>query len=150
MRHGDGAEWVLQGTIVTDGTNAGNAIVRIDVGKGNVVEVLHGKMKHTDGSSRAVTVIKRDPSDNEVARFMSNSFANGEQNFPQEGTTGVETAPNDRIVSGDEDIEMKVASMSISSIFTFSISLWIWGGVPTVTLTSPTGATETTNTKQVV
>lgn len=143
-----GALWVLQGTIANAGT-AGSATVTISPGQGNELEVLYGKMQHDDASSRAVTVIARDDDDNEIARFFSNSFANSQQNLPQEGTTGVETAPTRRIVAGTMDIQMQVASLGANQTFTFSLCCRIRGGPPSVALTSAAGATETTNKNQV-
>lgn len=147
----DGALWVFQGTVLTDGSNSGTASLRVDPGVGNEFEVLYGHIRHSDASSRSVQVIVRDASDNEVAFLLNTSGTANVFGFPQSGSgAGIGSAGGSRyIVAGTMDLFLSVGSMSVSDTATFGVVCRIRGGVPTAALAGPTGSTDTINTDRV-
>ncbi len=145
----DGAIFVFEGTVLTDGSNAGTASLTITPGDGNEFEVLYGFIEHTDAASRFVLAAIRDDGARELARLISNSFANSIQMFPQDGAGGTEVGPARLIVAGIMDLRLEVQSMSVNDTATFVAVLRIRGGVPTTTLAGPTGSTDTKNTDKV-
>lgn len=146
----DGATWVLHGTIATDASTAGTVKAVISPGAGNDLEILYGFIEHTDASSRTCTVYIRDDGARTLSRLVQEAFASSRRMFPQQGTDAAEARGTLRLImSGLMDLLIQVASMSVSDTFTFAVVVRTRGGMPTATLSGPSGATLTTNTKKV-
>ena len=115
------------------------------------MEILYGYIFNGDTSARVSVVRIQDSAGSLNLGFLTDrniSVTAGEVlGFP---TSIAGTSYNDQpslpgraIVSGVSQLHAQVGSVAVSQDSVFTITARIRGGVPTVTLTSPAGATET-------
>lgn len=150
-KYWDGATWVYQADITNDGSNSGNHDYSLTQGEGDEMEVLYGNVLNGDVASRTVTLEVRDPSGEVLYRMELVSVGAGVYtNFPHGDAAPATAAQAKRLIlSGPMILFARVASVATSQDSAFGIVARIRGGVPTVTLASPTDAVEVVNTNRV-
>lgn len=149
----EGAVWVYHADIVNDGSNSGNHIYSIVPGGGNEMEILYGQLVNGDTSARVATIMIDDGA-NQITRFLALTLgAGGVHGFPISNVVtaaGAGSGPYVRlIVAGSMRLRANVDAIAVSENTGLAIACRIRGGIPTVTLTSPTDAVETVNMNQV-
>lgn len=143
-----GATWVYHATVTNDGATSGNHVYVVSPGVGQEMEVLYGRLFNGDGSARTAFANTRNAGGDVLTTYLATISlgVQGHYPFPQidESTTGGSSlGPTRKILSGTMDITFNVNSIAINQDTAFSIVARIRGGLPTVTITSPAGATET-------
>ncbi len=148
-----GATWIYQAAITNDGTNAGNHVYTVLAGEGNEFEILYGSLFNGDtvslnGSSFIDDGTNRGPY---VAGILSIG-AGAYMPIPslQESSSNTSVQNPRLLVSGPMRLVTVLEGVNTLDDSAFFMALRIYGGQPTVTLTSPTDATEVVNTDRVV
>lgn len=154
----DGALWVYIATITNNGANSGAHVYNMVPGAGNEVELLYGHILNGDTSARVCKVNMTDDEANALAALLDDlagiSLTGGVTNsFPMGGdvpaAAGSGAGPTRFMVAGTMALNIQAAAVGTSQDTRVAIVCRIRGGVPTVTLTSPTGATEAVVKNQV-
>lgn len=153
-RYWDGALWIYQADITNDGINSGNHIYELIPGDGNELQILYGAIFNGDGVARNAQLDILSGSGGEtIFEMMENPAiaASGYETFPKNSTVTESNAPTGGrvIIAGNMGFKAQLASVATSNDSAFSIGCRIRGGVPSVTLTSPTDAVEVVNISQV-
>ncbi len=149
------AVWHFRATIVNDGVNSGNHDYVFTAGAGNVMVLLGGQILNGDAAGRVATVQLRD-TDNAVIRRLIPAVtiaAAGRREFPTSEASADNASASDGsplVVSGTEDLLASLASLAVNENSEVAVQFLISGGIPTVVLTSPTGAVETETENRVV
>ncbi|MFQ5810612.1 MAG: hypothetical protein ACE5JM_13430 [Armatimonadota bacterium] len=145
----EGVIWTYFQTITNDGTNSGNHNWVIEGAAGEEFEVLYGHLFNGDASARTVSAQIRDISNNILSYLLPNGAsvaAGAARAFP----TSMSSADDDAvghgrlIVAGTMDLNFTINSVAVSQDTRLGLVLRLRAGLPTVTVTSPTGATEST------
>lgn len=152
----DGALWVYHADITNNGSNSGNHTYAVVPGAGNEMEVLYGLILNGDASNRTAGVLIKDGAGgNIISRILSSFTLNAgiSHAYPvadERSATGAGINAGARIIIGGTiELSATFASIAVSQDTAFAIVCRIRGGLPTVTLTSPTDAVEVVNTNQV-
>lgn len=148
------AVWHYRATIANDGSNSGNHGYNFTPGAGNILVVLGGILFNGDTVALNGSVIVRNSDNNDIRRILpTTSIAGGSsREFPTKELSsddGVASAEG-VVVSGDEDLQILLASVNVNDDSLVSLYGLVSGGPPTVTLISPTGATETETENRIV
>lgn len=153
----DGALYVFQADIVNNGANSGNHIYAVTSGVGSEMELLYGNVFNGDGSNRTITgVIQDDGGEDLGFPIPSGHTLNAGNNYSFPATDAPAathtafSAGVRPIFGGGMLLRVQVSSIAVSQDTEFALVLRIRGAIPTVTMTSPTGATETINTNKVM
>lgn len=144
----EGALWVYHADIVNNGANSGNQVYSIVPGVGNELEVLYGTVFNGDAAGRSTTVIIDDGTNNLSLMVSETLGSAASRDFPSSNTSRG-AAGQRYILAGTMRLITTVASVAVSQDSRLGLCCRIRGDLPTVTLTSPTGATETVNRNQV-
>lgn len=151
-----GRTWVYEADITNDGINSGNHQYLVVPGAGNELEILYGHLGNLDSAGRTSNVIVRDDDAKQLGYLIPNNavIANAVfVPFPTIDEINVSASgagqSNRWMLSGTMDLLVLVASVAVSQDTRFAIVGRIRGGIPTVTLTSPTDAVEVVNKNQV-
>ncbi len=153
----DGALWVFHADIVNDVTNSGPHTYSIVPGAGNEMELLYGTFLNGDTSNRTFQAVIDDGA-NSLGTFVGDpggiTLNLGESHgFPVAEArlaAGTGTAAGQRfIIAGTMRLRFILQAVSVNQDSALGFVCRIRGGLPTVTLTSPTDAAETVNTNQV-
>lgn len=152
---GTWAVWHFRATIVNNGVNSGNHEYNITPGAGNICILIGGEVLQGDSSStRAVDILLRNDDDDRIRLVLSaiigtstrrdfpTSESSADANFASVG------APF--IISGTEDLNVLLSSLAINQDSELSLQMLVFGGPPTVVLTSPTDAVETETENRIV
>ena len=150
----EGRTWVYHADILNDETNSGTHSYEVSPGRGNELEVLYGRLLNLDSTARTVNANVDDDAGNQIGHMIPTNFSLTQAQrigFPviDEANSNAAVNSNRWFLSGAMTLQVEIASIAVSQDTVFSISCRIRGGLPTVTLTSPTGATETVNRNQV-
>lgn len=150
----DGATWVYDAIITNDGVNSGTHIYDVSPGVGNELEILYGQLRNLDTVGRIIDIFIEDDVPNALVYMSPSSFSLTQSQrmpFPVTDEALANSAGQARrwLLSGGMNLSCVAASIAVSQDTRFSICCRIRGGLPTVTLTSPTDATETVNINQV-
>jgi hypothetical protein len=154
-RYWEGATWVYRANIVNDGVNAGNHVYLVSPGAGNEMEILYGSLLNGDATNRSALARIEDDEGNILAEILLAFTLNAgiRASFPavdEAAATGMGLAAGSRLIlSGAMQARFQISSVAVSEDTAFAIVCRIRGARPTVTLTSPTGATETVDKDQV-
>lgn len=150
----DGGTWVYHADITNDGSNSGNHTYSVVPGAGNELEVLYGRILNGDAAARTSQVLVKDVVGGEIlARIVNRSLGAGlDHSFPavSEAVDSAKLSAGARIIiAGLMELQAVIAAVAVSQDSAFGVVCRIRGGVPTVTLTSPTDAVEVVNRDQV-
>ncbi len=153
----EGAIWVFQARILNDGSNAGDHVYAVSPGVGNELEVLYGNIINSDSGSARNASIDIDDGSNLLTRVLtlSTPVANADVSFfsaPGNASSGnslVGITSGKIMIAGGMRLVATVFALAVNQDSFFAIACRIRGGLPTVTFTSPTDATETVNPNQV-
>ncbi|MCJ2531781.1 MAG: hypothetical protein LN413_05700 [Candidatus Thermoplasmatota archaeon] len=144
----DGATWVYHADILNDGANSGNHVYALTLGEGDEMIILYGNALNGDAAGRIATLEIEDDDADRISRFFSRTLGvGGVGSFPyaeDDFESGL-AAGTRFIFSGPMVLRLTVAAVAVAQDTALGIAARIRGGRPTVTLTSPTGATETVN-----
>lgn len=150
----DWATWVYAADVTNDGSNSGTHKYDTTPGAGNVMEILYGQLRNNDTSTRTGFARVQDPSGVlELGRLAASLAITAASHMPFPVTDELVVGGSSLgrwIVSGTLILSTELLSVATSQDSAFHIACLISGGLPTVTITSPTGATETVNLNQVV
>lgn len=150
----EGGTWIFSAKITNDGSNSGTHEYDCTLAAGDEMEVLYGSIHNLDSSTRTALGLVEDTDDNEIGIFLtSNAISAGFSNsFPQVHAPGDSRsfAAKRFILSGTMNLHMQLASVAVSQDSRFAVVCRLRGDPPTVTLTSPTNATELIETNQVL
>ena len=150
----EGATWVYHASITNNGSNSGNHDYVIVPGAGNEFQILTGTIFNGDTSSRSVEGRIRDDGQRTLGYVIERDAtvaAADQRAFPSTQSLGDGgPAQTSRfIVSGTMEVFLQVRLIAVNQDSQIGLVARIRGGLPTVTLTSPTGATEVVNTNRV-
>ncbi len=159
-----GATWVYADIITNDGSNSGNHTRSIVPGDGNEMELLYGLLFNGDASARAAKVVigtgGGTPNFTGFANVMYlllptglNLAATTPTPFPVSddvGSGGASGQGARHVISSSMELFSQINSIAVSKPTRFAVACRIRGGIPTVTLTSPTDATEAVDINQVM
>lgn len=152
----EGALWVYQATITSDGVDAGDQVYTITIGAGSELEILYGTIFNGDTAGRNVRV-DIDDGTNRIGQllFATSANAGASQSFPVggavEGSAGNVSGSGARyIVAGTMRIVATVFAVAVNQDSAFAIACRIRGDAPTVVETMSAGTpTIVINTEQV-
>lgn len=150
-----GATWTFRATITNDGANSGNHIYDFSPGARSEFEVLYGSIFNGDAAGRGAQVRILNPDDDIVGDMVPNTFTlatGARMPFPATDEIADNAGVSTRrwIITGNMAVSVRVNSVAVSQDSAVGITVRIRGAIPTVTLTSPTGATETVTESGVV
>lgn len=142
-----GRTWTYAADVTNDVTNSGTHEYDTVPGAGNEMEVLYGLLKNDDTSARTGFARIRDTTEAfELGRVTPSFSITAGQHlpFPVVDEAGSAGASRGRwIITGTMQLNVELLSVAVSQDSAFHLVARIRGGLPTVTITSPTGATET-------
>ncbi len=144
--------WVYHADIVNDASNSGDHRYSVVPGDGEAMEILYGGILNGDSSSRTGNVWIRDAlTGNDLTRLMNETLgAAAFRSFPTVGAgDSVEAQGGRFLVYGNMALVGEVLAVAVSQDSAFALAALVRGALPTVTLVSPTDATETVNTNAV-
>lgn len=149
------AVWHYRATIVNDGANSGSHTYDISPGAGNVGILLGGQFLNGDAAGRTCQVFARDTDDNRFRSLLPNTTvaAGARREFPTSEATGDNnpaTGGSPVMIAGTESVFVSVLAVAVSQDSEMSVQFLVSAGPPSVTLTSPTGATETVTEDRIV
>lgn len=150
-----GSMWNFRATILNNGANSGDHVYSAVLADGDEMEVLYGRIENSDTASRAGLAKIFSSDGDELASFGEKTLNAGAiLYFPNAGgapgTGGAALATSKFMVSGAMEFQARVNAVGTSKDTFFAIACRLRGDPPTVTLTSPTGATETISTNEVL
>lgn len=153
-----GATWVFRVTITNDGANSGTHEVDITPGARNDMWLLYGSIRNGDASTRTAQIVIEDDSANILASLIP-GFANGvaltaNDSFPwptndETGASAANVIHQPLMLAGAMNLHNQLTSVAVSQDSSVSVVARIRGALPTITITSPTGATETVDTNRI-
>ncbi len=140
------AVWNYTATITNDACCSGNHVYSVEPGRGNIAILIAGRFLNGDTAGRTGTIDVRNVDNSAMYRLVSATFAAGAfRTFPTtevSADNGFAGANQPYVLAGLMDLNANLAAIAVSQDTAFSISMLIHGEPPTVTLTSPGGATE--------
>lgn len=152
---GEWAVWHYRATITNDGANSGNHVYNFSPGGGNMMILLGANLHNGDLSARNAQALLRDNDNNPIRRplFLGSVAAGAERQIPTSELSsddGSASDPPGEVIAGWEDLNVSVDSLAVNENTDLAIQFLISAAPPTVTLTSPTGATESETENRVV
>lgn len=143
----DGATWLYSALVTNDGDNSGTHTYAVVPGTGNELEIIGGFLENRDSAGRTGNaIIDETAGGTAIARLIgeNESIAAGvERHYGPTATTATTYLQGDRIkISGSMEITFGLSAVAVSLASRFTMIARIRGAIPTVTITSPTGATE--------
>ncbi len=151
----DGGTWVTHIKILNDGSNSGAHVYEISPGAGAEMEILYGSITNNDAAGRIVDGVVEDASGGNILALVSEAAkslgATTLMAIPQHPGGGAVADPSlfpRFILSGTMNLKVTVAAVAVSKDTQFALVARIRGALPGISLTSPTGATETINTNR--
>jgi hypothetical protein len=152
----EGATFIYYIRIVNDGSNSGNHEIEISPGVGNELEILYGSIFNGDTAARTILCIIQGQDSSEYSYLLPRNFSLGaglKVPFPVTDEVeggGALSGARRLIVSGDMKLYVRIASVGLSQDSEFGVIMRTRGDAPAVTVTSPTGATETVRENRVL
>ncbi len=152
-----GALWVFHANITNDGSNSGNHVYAVSQSPGSEMEILYGKLANDDTSNRTGS-INLDDGTNFLAALLEDQAgltinAGFDASFPhvdQPAATGASASPSRILLAGGMRLVATLFSVAVVQDSAFGVVARIrYPPLPTVTLTSPTDATEVVDTNLV-
>ncbi len=150
------AVWQYRATITNDGINSGDHDYVISPGVPNIMVLLGGEVLNGDTSGRAISILQRNVDDSNIRAILPSTTvaAAADRQFPTSESSadnGIASVPPDIVLVGSQNIIVRVASVAVSENTALSVHFLIWGGAtPTVTLVSPTDASEVETENRIV
>ncbi len=147
-----GATWVLAADIVNDGSNSGDHAYAISPGAGAEVYILDGFIINEDAAGRNVTVRVTDGTNivgGSIPEAQSLGAGTRMPIYPNISSLSV-GGHGQMHLSGVMVCEVRIASIAVSQDTTVGLVCKIRGREPTLSLASPTDATETISTAGVL
>lgn len=149
----DGAVWVYRATITNDGSNSGTHEYDIVPGAGNELEVLYAQLFNGDATGRNGGMNIKDADGGKSIGEIRNASISATDTLALPNRSSGSNADGGVgqriIVAGTMSLVLSVASLAVLKESRLGIACRIRGGLPTVTLTSPTDATEAIQTNRV-
>ena len=149
--------WTFRVTFLNDGSTSGTHQVDIQPGDGNICVLLGGSFDNGDGSARNSNLNKNNADGNAVRHLLGGTAvsvgAGAVRNFPTSEATADENAassPPPIVFAGTEKLVWQLLSVAVNENSIFAVEMLVSGGPPTVTLTSPNGATETETENRII
>lgn len=142
------AVWDYRATIVNDGTNTGNHDYVFVPGAGNICILIGGSVLNGDTNSRTAQVALRNADSATIRGILPGTAvaAGNTRQFPTSqgsGDGGPASVPPEVVATGTEEFLVQVQALAINENTVVALQFLVFGGPPTVTLTSPTDAVET-------
>ena len=148
------ATFNYRATILNDGANSGNHDYLFEPGEGGIMGEITGQILNGDAAGRTITIQTRDADDNISRQWLGNTVgSNTRRQFPTSqtsGDNGLSSSPPAPWAAGSMDFFIRIASVAVSENTEVSLACLVLELPPTVTLTSPTGATETETENRIV
>ncbi len=141
-----GGLFVVQIEILNDGSTSGNHNVEIRPGAGQEFEFLYGRIFNGDVAARTAVATIRNEQAGTMAELQRSSIGAGDDApIPSSNNTASLVAGVHFDLGGDMGILYVLASVAVSQNSIHCFVLRLRGEAPTITITSPSGATETTD-----
>lgn len=158
LEYWSGATWVLRAIITNDACCSGTHNYAVVPGEGSEMEILYGTTTNADSAGRVASVRILDADGGNVLTSFGELTITAGERFPFPSSDGslsgthteiAARAGNRYTVSGTMALEFNIAAIAVNQDSRFAVVCRIRGSVPTVTLTSPSGATEAVSTNKV-